>query len=80
MAGHVRYPPHPHKTVPAAGGCRSDRLGRMVLTRTFTAKNQPMTILIGQLNDQAALSGVMNALYGQHLPVLSVELLEESQH
>jgi hypothetical protein len=58
----------------------SDRLGGMVLTRAFTANNQPMTILIGQLNDQAALSGVMNALYNEHLPVLSVELLNESQH
>ena len=49
----------------------------MVLTRAFTADKQPMTILIGQLNDQAALSGVKNALYDLHLPVFSVELLDE---
>jgi hypothetical protein len=55
----------------------SDRLGGMVLTRAFTADKQPMTILIGQLNDQAALSGVMNALYGLHLSVLSVELIDD---
>ena len=55
----------------------SDRLGSMVLTRAFTAEKQPMTILIGQLNDQAALSGVMNAVYELHMPVLSVELLDE---
>jgi hypothetical protein len=57
----------------------SDRLGGMVITRAFTEDKKPMTILIGHLKDQAALSGVMNALYGLHLSVLSVELLDEIQ-
>ena len=39
----------------------SDLLGGMVITRAFTESKQPMTILIGQLNDQAALSGVIMA-------------------
>ena len=56
----------------------SDRLGGMVLTRAFTADKQPMTILIGHLKDQAALSGVLNAVYELHLPVISVEHLDES--
>ena len=55
----------------------SDRLGGMVITRAFTADKEPMTILIGNLRDQAALTGVMNALYGLHLSVVSVELLDE---
>ena len=55
----------------------SDRLGGMVLTRAFTAEKQPMTILIGHLKDQSALCGVMNALYDLHLPVISVEFLDE---
>ena len=55
----------------------SDRLGGMVVTRAFTENKQPMTILIGHLNDQAALSGVLNAVYEQHLPVISVEHLDE---
>jgi hypothetical protein len=55
----------------------SDRLGGMVLTRAFTSDKQPMTILIGKLLDQAALSGVMNALYGERLSVFAVELLED---
>ena len=55
----------------------SDRLGGMLISRAFTADQHPMTILIGKLSDQAALSGVMNALYNQHLSVLSVELLNE---
>ena len=53
----------------------SDRLGGMVLTRAFSSDKQPMTILIGRLEDQAALAGVMNALYSLHLSVFSVELL-----
>ena len=57
----------------------SDRLGGMVITRAFTADKQPMTILIGHLSDQAALSGVMNALYSMHMSVISVELLDEMQ-
>jgi hypothetical protein len=55
----------------------SDRLGGMVITRAFTEDKQPMTILIGHLKDQAALAGIMNALYGLHLSVFSVELLDE---
>ena len=55
----------------------SDRLGGMVITRAYTDNKQPMTILIGELNDQAALSGVMNAIYNEHLSVYTVELLED---
>ena len=57
----------------------SDRLGGMIITRAFTADKQPITILIGHLKDQAALSGVMNALYSMHMSVISVELLDEMQ-
>ncbi len=55
----------------------SDRLGGMVITRAFTANKQPMTILVGNVIDQAALSGVLNALYELQLPLLSVENLDE---
>lgn len=55
----------------------SDRLGGMVFTRAFTGDKQPMTILIGHLQDQAALAGVMNALYALHMSVFSVELIDD---
>jgi hypothetical protein len=55
----------------------SDRLGGMLITRAFTKDNQPMSILIGSVIDQAAFSGVMNALYGLHHSVFSVELIDE---
>ena len=51
----------------------TDYLGGMVITRAFTAEQEPMTILIGQLQDQAALSGVLNELYEMHMPLLTVE-------
>jgi len=53
----------------------SDHLGGMVITRAFTAEKEPMTILVGELLDQAALSGVLNHLYEMHLPLLTVESL-----
>ena len=53
----------------------SDQLGGMVITHAFTSEKQPMTILVGQLMDQAALSGVLNELYEMHLPLLTVEAI-----
>lgn len=51
----------------------SDQLGGMVITRAFTADKQPLTILVGNMRDQAALSGVLNELYEMHMPLLTVE-------
>ena len=55
----------------------SDRLGGMAITGT-TRDNLPVTFLVGHLTDQAALSGVLNTLYELHLPLLSVENLDET--
>ena len=57
-----------------------DRLGGMVITSAFTANKEPVTILVGHLTDQAALSGVLNALYDLHLPLLSVECLNNLEN
>jgi hypothetical protein len=51
----------------------SVQLGGMIVTRAFTADSRPITILVGHLSDQAALSGVLNELYELHLPLLTVE-------
>jgi hypothetical protein len=53
----------------------SGQLGGMIITRAFTADSRPITILVGHLSDQAALSGVLNELYELHLPRLTVESL-----
>lgn len=55
----------------------ADRLGGMAITAD-TAK-PPVTILVGHPADQAALSGVLNTLYELHLPLLTVENLDEIQ-
>ncbi len=53
----------------------SGQLGGMIVTRAFTGDSRPITILVGHLSDQAALSGVLNELYELHLPLLTVESL-----
>lgn len=55
----------------------SDRLGGMSISRIENGHNPPVTILVGYLLDQTALSGVLSALYNLHLPLLSVENLDE---
>jgi hypothetical protein len=55
----------------------SDSLNNMVITRAFTKRNRPITILVGHLADQAALSGVLNSLYELRMPLLSAEIMNE---
>jgi hypothetical protein len=54
----------------------SDRLAGMRITTRQRADQSTVTTLIGGVKDQAELSGVLNTLYGLHLPILSVENLE----
>ena len=35
--------------------------------------------LIGKINDQAALSGILNTLYDMHITVISVNMLSETE-
>ena len=50
----------------------------MVATESVGPGGCVVTTLVGLLADQAALSGLLNTLYGLHLPVLSAERLGES--
>ena len=52
----------------------SDRIEGMNITEV-TGQGKS-TVLVGRLQDQAALSGVLNTLYELHLPVMSVDCLE----
>ena len=54
----------------------SDRLGGLQILVERPEGATPVSILIGQLQDQAALSGVLRSLYELHLPLISVKLLE----
>jgi hypothetical protein len=52
-----------------------DRLGGL----RVTAATKGITTLEGQLPDQAALNGVLDTLYGLHLPLLEVICLSDDR-
>lgn len=54
----------------------SDRLGGLAITSSGQAGRKDITTLSGVLIDQAALFGVLKALYDMRMPLLSVECLE----
>ena len=55
----------------------SDRLAGLAITTTSQGDRAPHTALVGKIRDQAELSGVLDTLYGLHLPILKVEQVEE---
>jgi hypothetical protein len=57
----------------------SKRLGNLTITSTKMDDQQVITSLEGNLVDQAALFGVLMALYDLRLPLLSVECLRENK-
>ena len=57
----------------------SNRLSGLTITSSRSDDHQVITSLHGNLIDQAALFGVLMALYDSRLPLLSVEFLGEDQ-
>jgi hypothetical protein len=58
----------------------SARLHNLVISAEATDTDElPVTILTGQLPDQDGLRQVVNTLYDQRLPLLSLEYLEEDE-
>ena len=58
----------------------SARLYGLVIGTEATDDDElPVTILTGQLPDQVALKHVLNTLYNQRHPLLSLEYLEEDK-
>ena len=57
----------------------SDRLGGLTIlnTKPDPCADVPVVTLTGNLTDQTALFGVLNALYNMRMPLLSVEYLGE---
>lgn len=51
----------------------SDRLGGMTITTVERGEQASHTVLEGRILDQAQLSGVLETLYGLHLPIVRVE-------
>lgn len=56
----------------------SDRLGGLKINSSYQGGKTAVTTLSGPIIDQAALFGVLKALYDMRLPLLSVECLEIS--
>lgn len=54
----------------------SDLLGGMTINPASVEAIPPITTLEGELQDQAALAGVLNTLYELHLTVILVKRLE----
>lgn len=52
-----------------------DRLGGMAVTVAHLEGGSAITTLMGQLRDQASLSGVLETLYELQLPVIAVQRL-----
>ena len=55
----------------------SDRLAGMVISVSRREAGSPRSTLFGPLRDQAQLNGVLETLYGLHLPILRVEKVDE---
>jgi len=53
-----------------------DRLGQFEVVQDTQPDGSIVTSLTGRFQDQAALSGILNAVYSLHLPVLSVDCLD----
>ena len=55
----------------------ADRLGDLKIATTIDRGGVPHTTLSGLFADQAALNGLIDTLYGLHLPIIRVEQIEE---
>jgi len=55
----------------------SERFGDMRISNQLPGRISPMATLVGPVTDQTALVGVLNSLYEMHLPLVSVELLDD---
>jgi hypothetical protein len=55
----------------------TERLGGMQINVERSQDKDPVSVLVGQINDQAALSGVLNTLYESHLTIISLNMLKD---
>ena len=53
-----------------------DRLAGLVITTASPPGQVPRTTLAGPIRDQAELNGVLDTLYGLHLPIITVETVQ----
>ena len=51
--------------------------GDMIISTEKKDEGQTTSKLTGKIKDQAELMGVLNALYNLHLPIVSIQTLDE---
>ena len=56
----------------------SERLSGLQITKEIPGDLDSVSVLIGQISDQAALSGVLNTLYENHITIISVNMLKNN--
>ena len=56
----------------------AERLVGLQITNNNPGDLNSVTLIIGQINDQAALSSILNTLYENHITIISVNLLSSS--
>jgi len=57
-----------------------ERLGDMKIASVEGEGRETVTTLVGPVRDQAALSGILNSLYGLHLSVLTAEVQKKEEN
>jgi hypothetical protein len=57
----------------------SDELGYMRIEHTQRSGEPPITMITGEVADQAALSGVLNLVYNLGYPLISVTYLGQAK-
>ncbi|NOR49454.1 MAG: hypothetical protein GQ530_00285 [Desulfuromonadales bacterium] len=55
----------------------SDRLNGLSINNQASPTGLPVTELCGEVRDQAELLGVLNSIYEMHLPLISLELIDD---
>ena len=81
-AVRTRFPEACHDTLELALMSDLPPLAELVglaITSTSREGAAPRTTLVGVIRDQAALAGVLEILYGLHLPILRVEQVEGTE-
>jgi hypothetical protein len=58
----------------------SERLEGMQIDVQPADNTKPVTTLTGRINDQSALSGVINTLYDNHYTIISIDTIDEEKY
>ena len=58
----------------------SDRLNGLSINNQMSLAGAPVAELTGKVRDQAELLGVLGSIYEMHLPLLSVEVIDDEQN